>query len=566
MITRVTINNFKKLENISFELSESVVIIGPNNSGKSTIFHALCLWEIGVRHYVAAYQKKELDVNGCVTINRKDLVNSPISDASFLWSNKQVTNSNESDAKQVKLSITLEGNTNGKSWLCDTAFTCANAESIACSVIKGYNDVEELYNNDTGIHFGFLQPMSGLATVEDKLTTGSVDRKLGEGRTAEVLRNICYDILYPETKKPNDTEGEKNWQKLTTSVKKMFGISMHKPEYIKSTGLIELEYTENDVKYDISSGGRGFLQTLLLLAYMYAHPQSVLLLDEPDAHLEVVRQREIFRILTEISSELGTQIIVASHSEVVLQEAAAKSKIIALIEKEAIELNSPQLYKSVHKALTEIGWESFYLAKSKGHVIYLEGSTDLHMLLHFATLLKHPVESPLRFANVQYTANNVPLAALNNFSSLQTMFPALKGIAIFDNVVIQPNPKLSITCWEKREMENYFARPNVLVKWAKLQVYKHQQLNCNQLAKAMTDAIALFTPPAYLNDLNNAWWSTEKLSDNWLDKVFSEFYKSLNFPKGFFKRDYYHLISLLAPNEVDPEIITKLDLLNEVLQ
>lgn len=60
MITRVTINNFKKLENISFDLSESVVVIGPNNSGKSTLFHALCLWETGVVNYLAAYQKIEM--------------------------------------------------------------------------------------------------------------------------------------------------------------------------------------------------------------------------------------------------------------------------------------------------------------------------------------------------------------------------------------------------------------------------------------------------------------------------------------------------------------------------
>src|SRR5580700_11435284 len=96
MITKIAINNFKKLEKISFELSESVVIIGPNNSGKSTLFHALCLWEIGVTYYLAAFQKKDLDRKGYVTLNRKDLVNSPISDARFLWRNKQVTRKNNS--------------------------------------------------------------------------------------------------------------------------------------------------------------------------------------------------------------------------------------------------------------------------------------------------------------------------------------------------------------------------------------------------------------------------------------------------------------------------------------
>lgn len=541
-------------------------MIGPNNSGKSTLFHALCLWETGVVNYLAAYQKGVLDSKGYVTINRKDLVNSPISDARFLWRNKQVTHDDASGATEVKLNITIEGNNNDSNWKGKAEFTFSNAESITCRVTEGVNELRALYNNDSGLHFGFLQPMSGLAVIEDKLTAGSIDRKLGEGRTAEVLRNICYDILYPEVKRPHAIEGAVSWSKLTAIIKKMFGVTMHEPEYIKSTGLIELEYTENNIKYDISAGGRGFLQTLLLLAYMFAHPRTVLLLDEPDAHLEVIRQREIFRILTDISSEIGTQIIIVSHSEVVLQEAADRSKIIALIENEAVELNSPQLHKSVHKALTEIGWESFYLAKAKGHVVYLEGSTDLQMLLQYATKLKHPVEQLLRFANVQYTANNVPLAALNNFATLKTMFPSLKGVAIFDNVPLQPNTKMNISCWEKREMENYFAQPAVLLKWAELQVSKHPQYASNELNQAMSNAIALFTPPAYLNDLNNSWWSTEKLSDNWLDKIFTEFFKSLNITKSFFKRDYYQLISLLSPNEVDDEIVTKLDMLHEILQ
>lgn len=83
MVTRITISNFKKLESISFPLSQSVVVIGPNNSGKSTIFQALCLWEIGVVNYLQAKQKGDLNRKDSITINRKDLVNSPIADARF---------------------------------------------------------------------------------------------------------------------------------------------------------------------------------------------------------------------------------------------------------------------------------------------------------------------------------------------------------------------------------------------------------------------------------------------------------------------------------------------------
>ena len=116
MLTNIKIENFKKLGCISFPLSQSVVIIGPNNSGKSTIFQALCLWEIGVKNYIAAYKKNDLNRQGAITINRRDLLNSPISDARFLWKSKKVTQRNNSGAGQthVPLSVELEGDNKGE--------------------------------------------------------------------------------------------------------------------------------------------------------------------------------------------------------------------------------------------------------------------------------------------------------------------------------------------------------------------------------------------------------------------------------------------------------------------
>ena len=57
---------------------------------------------------------------------------------------------------------------------------------------------------------------------------------------------------------------------------------------------------------------------------MYANPGAVLMLDEPDAHLEILRQRQIYRLIAEAADKSGSQIIAASHSEVLLNEAAGK--------------------------------------------------------------------------------------------------------------------------------------------------------------------------------------------------------------------------------------------------
>jgi ABC-type cobalamin/Fe3+-siderophores transport system ATPase subunit len=577
MLTKIKIENFKKLEHISFLLSSSVVIIGPNNSGKSTIFQALCLWEIGVRNYIAAKEQGKLNKNNRVTINRKDLLNSPIEDARSLWTDKRTwANKTRTDGTKISndpivLAVEVEGEKSGKKWVCRAEFYHYNTESFSCGITKGLSDVTKLFNDGEPIHFGFLQPMSGISTTEDKLTRGAIERRLGEGKTAEVLRNICYEILYPEISRGADYNPEDSWNKLSEITKMMFGVDLHKPEYIKSLGILKLEFSENAITYDISSGGRGFLQTLLLFAYMFANPNAIILLDEPDAHLEVIRQRDAFQKINEVAQKTNSQIIIASHSEVVLEEAADSSNVVALIENQAIPLNistRSQSISYIKKSLTEIGWEKYYLARAKGHVLYLEGSTDLQMLLHFAKRLGHNAESLLNVANVQYTSDNVPGTAINNFVSLQAIFGKLKGLALFDNLPnLQENPKLKIICWKKRELENYFATPEVLIRYAKSLYEKFPQFSQDQLAQVMQQAIDDNTAPVRLKNLNDPWWDKVKISDEWLDNIFPAFYKQLSISVGEnFKKEYYQLISLLDAKDIPAEISEKLDAIYELLK
>ena len=51
MLTRLTVRNFKRFGEAEIELGSPVVLIGPNNSGKTSAMQALALWDIGLRRW-----------------------------------------------------------------------------------------------------------------------------------------------------------------------------------------------------------------------------------------------------------------------------------------------------------------------------------------------------------------------------------------------------------------------------------------------------------------------------------------------------------------------------------
>lgn len=139
----------------------------------------------------------------------------------------------------------------------------------------------------------FLPPMSGLADREFLKQPEEIGVLLGQGQTAEVLRNLCYRVY-------SEQAPSKNWAEIVNAIDSLFGVQLLDPVMRPATSEITLAYRDKGgAEFDLSSSGRGLQQTLLLLTHLYANPRSVRLLDEPDAHLEIIRQRQIYNLLTE---------------------------------------------------------------------------------------------------------------------------------------------------------------------------------------------------------------------------------------------------------------------------
>jgi hypothetical protein len=311
-------------------------------------------------------------------------------------------------------------------------------------------------------------------------------------------------------------------------------------------------------------------QTLLLLAYLYGNPGSVLLLDEPDAHLEILRQRQIYQLLTQVARQQGSQIVAASHSEVVLNEAADRDVVIAFVgSPHRIDDRGSQ----VLKALAEIGFDQYYQAEQTGWVLYLEGSTDLAILQAFALSIGHPAARYLERPFVHYVANK-PQRARDHFFGLREAKKDLAGLAIYDRLdrEMQQPPGLWEIMWNRREIENYLCYPEVLLTYATASAQKDQPGPLFAAAEAgkrqaiMQDCINDLVLPVALRNRDDRWWSDVKASDEFLDRLFDAFFKRLGLPNLMRKSDYHVLAELVPEGLIGAEVIEKLDSIVKVAQ
>ena len=571
MLTKLTIRNFKRFGEVEVELGNPVVFIGPNNSGKTSAMQALALWDIGVKRWNEKRAGKSApEKRPGVTVNRRDLFAIPHPSAVHLWRDLHVRDSRRVEGRarmnNVRIDVVVEGIDEDKAWTCGLEFDYANEESFYCRPLRldeGKHPERMSIPNEAGsVRVAFLPPMSGLAATETRLDQGAVNARVGEGRTAEVLRNLCFRVA---AGRPD------RWESLVARIEALFGMTLDEPRYVEERGEITMGYREHGVALDLSSSGRGLQQTLLILAYMYANPGAVILLDEPDAHLEILRQRQIYGLITEVASDSGNQIIAASHSEVLLNEAAGRDLVIAFV-------GGPHRIggerSQVRKALADIGFDQYYQAEQTGWVLYLEGSTDLAVLQAFARRLgKDDAVRALERPFVRYVGNQPPAAA-RHFHGLREALPGLEGVALFDRLdsATPSDPSLEYLAWSRREIENYLCTKSTLEAYARASAVAAESkplltgAEVDRRQTAMGEAIAEVGKALETLGKGSPWGDDVKASDEFLTPLFKTYFEKIGIPNLMDKKNFHALADHVPEDEIDPEIGEKLDAIARVAE
>ena len=145
---------------------------------------------------------------------------------------RDVDNSGPSTkTSNVRIEIIVEGVSNDKHWECGLEFDFANAESFYCRPLRLSEDKHPARMPvpvEAGpVRFAFLPPMSGLTATETRLDPGAVNVRVGEGRTAEVLRNLCFRVM---------EESPEKWGALAGRIKSHFGARLESPPLCRGAG------------------------------------------------------------------------------------------------------------------------------------------------------------------------------------------------------------------------------------------------------------------------------------------------------------------------------------------
>jgi predicted ATPase len=594
-IRYVEIENFKTFgKKVHIDLDHPAVLIGPNNAGKTSVIQALALWNRGIQ---AWYEKKgqprqkEKRERQAAGINRLNILEIPVSETRFFWNNIRVRRGNTPIKVTVNVGLDFEGKVSD----CRLTFTQRDKEVIYCRPCPATVKNEQMLAYAAGLRFNLLYPMSGIESEEPLIQEGRINVLMGQGQTAQVLRNLCYKVI------ENDkAEGKSNWASILRIMKRLFAVDLEEPQLNVSRGNLILKYRQRGVAgkegLDISLAGRGLQQMLLILTYLYAHTGSVLLIDEPDAHLEILRQKQVYEILKEIAYENRCQVIIATHSEVILDD-AVDTNLTLLINGEAVNLATQNDMKN---ALRTFGIDHYYKARIRPRILYVEGSTDLEMIKALARKLKHEAAYDILMGelNYYYIQDTAPedtldtrldriegagVSYIKHFYALRRFVPDFKGIAILDsdgrNVEDEIKEDLAVVYWEEYELENYFITPHVILDFIKAYYDQAGGLFTDSSCRKMQEIIdrrlladVFKGDKNQLAEFNRASKSLRRTllkslkMSTFTERVFKEFAEVQHQPLLLKKGEFHRLIEHVQAADISKEVKEKLDLLVKYLQ
>lgn len=360
-ISSIRFTNYKAFKNYSVSLQSVNILVGPNNSGKSTIISAFRILDYALK---VANARKALRIEtfeGHLAFGHK------LSPRLIPTSIENV-HTNYSD-ENSKIDFRLDSG---------NVITLFFTNDGGCSVYwrAEINNVStpSAFAKQFPINIEVVPVLGPLEQYEDLVTDETIRQAAGTHRAARHFRNYWY-------KNPDGFEEfkgliEKTWP----------GMSIKLPEFTHHLDRrLVMFCSENREDRELFWAGFGFQIWCQLLTHISrVKDASLIVIDEPEVYLHPDVQRQLLSILREVSPD----IVLATHSTEILGEADPYE--ILLIDKFKNSATRLRDVEGVQQAITSLGSIQnitlTHLARTR-KILFVEGLYDYKVLRRFAKIV-----------------------------------------------------------------------------------------------------------------------------------------------------------------------------------
>lgn len=301
-LTQIEFNNYKAMQEFTVDLGEVNLLVGKNNSGKSTILSALRILEYAMRIAQVRTPTRVEDATGKLTIGHH------IPEANLPTTIENV-HTDYTDVSTL-ITFTLENYSN-----LFLYFPRDGGCILYWSASKTISTPSQ-FRQEFPLQIRAVPVLGPLEQEELLVTDETVKRATGTPRAARHFRNYWYRNRERFTDFRDMVEA--TWP----------GMSIGMPELHAEDRRLVMFCTERRIDRELFWAGFGFQIWCQLLTHLaQSENADLIVVDEPEVYLHPDVQRQLLPLLR----RLGPSIMLATHSAAVLS--GAQDHEILLVDK-----------------------------------------------------------------------------------------------------------------------------------------------------------------------------------------------------------------------------------------